>query len=64
MAESVEGDEECPVAEVKENNAEEEPEPVSIVEDKDEHLDPPMGTGLRFDEIEEMIDEVLSLDDS
>ena len=64
MAESVEGDEESPVAEVKERNAEEEPEPVSIVEDKDEHLDPPMGTGLRFDEIEEMIDEVLSLDDS
>ena len=43
--------------------AEEELEPF-LVEDKDEHLDPPMGTGLRFDEIEEMIDEVLSLDDS
>ena len=64
LAESVEGDDESPVAEVKERKAEEEPEPVSFVEDKDEHLDPPMGTGLRFDEIEEMIDEVLSLDDS
>ena len=64
LAESVEGDEESPVADVKERKAEEEPEPVSIVEDKDEHLDPSMGIGLRFDEIEEMIDEVLSLDDS
>ena len=64
LAESVDGDEESPVAEVKERKAEEEPEPVSIVEDKDEHLDPSMGIGLRFDEIEEMIDEVLSLDDS
>jgi hypothetical protein len=25
-----------------------------------ENLDPPSGTGLRFDEIEEMIDEILS----
>ena len=64
LAETVDGDEESPVAEVKERKAEEEPEPVSVVEDKDEHLDPSMGIGLRFDEIEEMIDEVLSLDDS
>ena len=64
LAESDDGDEESPVAEVEERKAEEEPEPVSIAEDKDEQLDPPMGIGLRFDEIEEMIDEVLSLDDS
>ena len=64
LAESDDGDEESPVAEVEERKAEEEPEPVSIAEDKDEQLDPPMGIGLRFDEIEEMIDEVLSLGDS
>ena len=64
LAESDDGDEESPVAEVEERKAEEEPEPVSVAEDKDEQLDPPMGIGLRFDEIEEMIDEVLSLDDS
>ena len=64
LAETDDGDEESPVAEVEERKAEEEPEPVSVAEDKDEQLDPPMGIGLRFDEIEEMIDEVLSLDDS
>ena len=31
---------------------------------KNEELDPPMGIGLTFDEIEEMIDEVLESDDS
>ena len=49
-------------SDVKEQN-QDELEPIPY-DDKDEHLDPPMGTGLRFDEIEEMIDEVLSLDDS
>ena len=64
LAETDAGDEGSPVAEVEEREAEEESDPVSVAEDKDEQLDPPMGIGLRFDEIEEMIDEVLSLDDS
>ena len=64
FAETDDGDEENPVVEVEEREAEVEPEPVSVAEDKYEQLDPPMGIGLRFDEIEEMIDEVLSLDDS
>jgi hypothetical protein len=44
----------------------EEPEPEEPVEEEAfeeeevEHLDPPKGIGLRFDEIEQMIDEVLS----
>jgi len=58
-----EGDE-SPVAEVDEQQAEEELELDSDTEDMDAELDPPMGIGLRFDEIEEMIDEVLSVDDS
>ena len=58
-----EGDE-SPVAEVDEQEAEEELEIDSDAEDMDAELDPPMGIGLRFDEIEEMIDEVLSVDDS
>jgi hypothetical protein len=43
-----------------------EPEPEEPVEEEAfeekevEHLDPPKGIGLRFDEIEQMIDEVLS----
>ncbi len=64
LAETDYEDEESPIADVEAREAEEEPEPVSVAEDKDEQLDPPMGIGLRFDEIEEMIDEVLSLDDS
>jgi hypothetical protein len=47
-----------------EGEAEEEVELVSEVEDMEEELDPPAGIGLRFDEIEQMIDEVLSIDDS
>ena len=47
-----------------------EPDPVteepeeeeSFAEEEVEHLDPPKGIGLRFDEIEQMIDEVLSKD--
>ena len=31
-----------------------------IVSEKDEKLDPPRGMGLKFDEIEKMIDQVLS----
>jgi len=42
-----------------EDNAEEESSDVSPDETL-ESLDPPSGTGLRFDEIEEMIDEILS----
>ena len=57
-------DSECLVGQVEENKIKDELEPIPLADDKDEHLDPPMGTGLRFDEIEEMIDEVLSLDDS
>jgi len=35
--------------------------PVEIEEEVEEaNLDPPAGTGLKFDEIEEMIDELLS----
>jgi hypothetical protein len=55
---------ESPVAEVDEQDAEEELELDSDTEDMDAELDPPMGIGLRFDEIEQMIDEVLSVDDS
>jgi len=58
-----EGDE-SPVAEVDDQEVGEELEPDSDPGDMDAELDPPMGIGLRFDEIEEMIDEVLSVDDS
>ena len=46
----------------KENRevADSEPEVDQIIGD----LDPPAGIGLRFDEIEQMIDEVLTVDDS
>ena len=33
-----------------------------IIDDKIEELDEPIGMGLKFDEIEEMIDEVLSME--
>ena len=52
------------LADLDDNEAEEEVELVSEVEDMEEELDPPAGIGLRFDEIEQMIDEVLSIDDS
>jgi hypothetical protein len=58
-----EGDERL-VADLDDNEAEEEVELVSKVEDMSAELDPPAGIGLRFDEIEQMIDEVLSIDDS
>ncbi|MEC7628066.1 MAG: hypothetical protein VX855_07790 [Verrucomicrobiota bacterium] len=41
---------------------EEPEEEESFAEEEVEHLDPPKGIGLRFDEIEQMIDEVLSKD--
>lgn len=41
---------------------EESEEEESFAEEEVEHLDPPKGIGLRFDEIEQMIDEVLSKD--
>jgi hypothetical protein len=46
----------------KENRevADSEPEVDQIIG----NLDPPAGIGLRFDEIEQMIDEVLTVDDS
>jgi hypothetical protein len=52
------------IADIDDNEAEEEVELVSEVEDMEAELDPPAGIGLRFDEIEQMIDEVLSIDDS
>jgi hypothetical protein len=58
-----EGDERL-VADLDDNEAEEEVELVSEVEGMEAELDPPAGIGLRFDEIEQMIDEVLSIDDS
>ena len=42
--------------------AEEPVEEETFAEEEVEHLDPPKGIGLRFDEIEQMIDEVLSKD--
>jgi hypothetical protein len=61
-----EGDEKlvADLADLDDNEAEEEVDLVSEVEDMEEELDPPAGIGLRFDEIEQMIDEVLSIDDS
>ena len=42
----------------------EEVEEVDETEGGEEELDPPRGIGLRFDEIEEMIDEVLDFGES
>ena len=45
-----------PIAQESEDETELEPVKAEV----DEELDPPKGIGLRFDEIEEMIDQVLS----
>jgi hypothetical protein len=46
--------------EPEEPESEEPVEEEAFEEEEVEHLDPPKGIGLRFDEIEQMIDEVLS----
>jgi hypothetical protein len=51
-----------PVPQIKGSSESQELDAESSVED--EELDPPRGIGLRFDEIEQMIDEVLEFDDS
>lgn len=57
-------DDGSPDSEEDKQEAEEQLELDADAEDMDAELDPPMGIGLRFDEIEQMIDEVLSVDDS
>ena len=59
----VEGDQSI-VVEEEDQEAEEELELDLDTENMDAELDPPVGIGLRFDEIEQMIDEVLSIEDS
>ena len=49
-----------PIEELPEENTEVVKEIEDLKEEEIEHLDPPKGIGLRFDEIEQMIDEVLS----
>jgi len=64
LEEVVAGEEQGQFFEVEEDEVEKEVDPEPVTEDEDAELDPPAGIGLRFDEIEEMIDEVLSIDDS
>ena len=64
LEEVVAGEEQGQFFEVEEDEVEKEVDPEPDTEDEDAELDPPAGIGLRFDEIEEMIDEVLSIDDS
>lgn len=51
-----------PADQIEASSESQELEGESTVDDKE--LDPPRGIGLRFDEIERMIDEVLEFDDS